>query len=118
MKKFLALTLVLGLTHAAQAGDHWDRCSDSGGSVTIENQELTVAGQPANSITFKVLGKTVLKKTKETCVLKKSGDKVTSYMNEASVQRIELSADSKNKWIEYVICDVGGSGVPAGDDCK
>lgn len=117
MKLAALIFSVLTLTQFAYAGDHWDNCSNSTADIKIENGIIQIAGQESENISFKVLGKTVLKKERQTCVLKNSRQTVISYDNEASVQRIEVKA-GRNKYVAYVVCDAGGSGIPANDECK
>jgi opacity protein-like surface antigen len=116
LKLVLAISL-LSLTSLAQASDHWDNCSDAAGNIKIGNGQIQLAGQESESLTYKILGKTVLKKTQQSCVLKQSGQKVISYENEDNVQRIEIRSAGR-KSLAYVICSVGGSGIPANDDCR
>ena len=120
MKKHLKWTLsviILSLTSWAHAGEHWDNCSDASGNIKIENGQIQLAGQESETVRFKVLGKTVLKKNQQSCVLKHSGQKIISYENEDNVQRIEIRSSGR-KSLAYVICSIGDSGTPDNDECR
>jgi|GEM_PF-4706058 len=115
--------LVAGLISMASlpafSSDHWDNCSSADGNMLIENGQPRFVnnGDEASFQLLKLVKKTVISKKTEKCKLKNSGQVVISYTNEVTVELWETQvAEAAGE--NYFICERGGSGIPAADECK
>jgi len=119
MFKFAILTLATTLSFSTSfAGDHWDNCSSADGFVRLENGQATVDGVGEVQVaSVKVLKK--IKSEKQTCVLKDYNQKVISYMNDTTVEEVSYIVEKSAPASKViVICEKGGSGIPANAECK
>ena len=101
------------------ASDSWDNCLSAGGDVEIENGELVKFNQDfyPEALLEKVVKKIDIKKTTETCILENSKQKVTSIAEITSFQTVKLK--TSNGFVNVdLICNIGGSGIPANDSCN
>ncbi len=119
MKK-IALALALGLSASAFASDHWDYCSSADGVVKLENGILTVEGiGEIAEESVKINQLSVVKHDKEMCVLQKSGQEVVAFENTVSVEEVTYTTEENDPETKVIVlCESGGSGIPAADSCK
>lgn len=115
MKILSIAILAVAASSPAFASDHWDNCSNADGSVKIEGGQLIVNGD--DIVGPKTLGKRVLEKKSETCRLKNSGQTVIAFDNEVTSEKIEYVYMAV-KHTAFLVCERGGSGVPANDSCR
>lgn len=118
VKKVLIL-VALAFNFSAGASDHWDSCSDAYGEVKMENGVLRVGqlGEIAEeSVQVKVVN--ILENTVQKCKLKKHGTEVISYENTVSVEEVTYTMEENDSPTKsFMICERGGSGIPANDSC-
>lgn len=113
--KTLSLTLLTTFAATpAMASDHWWSCSDANKVLTMVEGELEING---THVDYRTLSKREINKETEYCVLKNSGQRVISYDNTVSVMKIRYVLNGR-KLNSYLICEEGGSGIPAGDECR
>lgn len=121
-KAKLILPLIIGLVistgQSSLASDMWDNCSSADGYVHLDNGVLsTEALGEIPVISVKVLQ--TVKSEKEICVLKQSKTKVIAYMNETTVEEVTFKLKDMNKDSSIImLCERGGSGLPAAEDCE
>lgn len=116
MKSILALGLVFMMGAPALASDSWDSCSNSEGTVKLSYDNLTV-GEDEIAGPVKVLSRKVLEKKTEKCMLKNHKSRVIAFMNEVSIEKISYTY-MNTKMTAWVVCERGGSGIPANDSCQ
>ena len=118
MRKFIALTLVSVFSFSATASDHWDMCSSADGSVKMENGVLTIEGIGETTFSQLIVVST-LKNEEENCILKGAGTEVVSHSNTVSVEEVQYTTEENDPASSvYLICERGGSGIPANDECR
>lgn len=107
--------LALAFASPAFASDNWDNCSNADGTIKVENGQLVIGGDEIAD--HKVIGKRVLEKKTERCRLKNDGSTVISLMNEVSSEKIQY-VYMNVKQTTFLVCERGGSGIPANDSCR
>lgn len=121
MKFLMSLFLGLSISSAAIAGDHWDTCSNSDGTVTLSEGVLNIdgIGEIVYNGTPKVL-KTI-RKEKTTCVLKDTGKKATVMKNVITVEEITYNVEEPTDnapTTEILLCSRGAGLLVPQELCK
>lgn len=110
--------LLMTISQNTVASDGWDNCASADGYVHMDNGVLSseaLGNIPIISI--KVLQ--TIKSEKEICTLKQSKTKAIAYMNETTVEEVTFKLkDLKNVSTMILLCERGGSGLPASEDCE
>jgi hypothetical protein len=116
--KKMTFMLVTALAVNSWASDHWDYCLSAGGDVEIEYGELVNFNSQIypDARLIQVVKKIDIKRTTETCQLENSKQNVTSISEATSFQTIQLKTANGFADVD-LICNVGGSGIPANDSC-
>lgn len=118
--KYIMIFAFVFVGNMALATDQWDYCSSADGNVKIENGVLSVGevGEIASeSVKVTVLSK--IKEDQEKCVLKKHKTEVISYVNTITVEEVKFAIEENGSPSKaVVICERGGSGIPANDECR
>ncbi len=115
MKTLSFALLALTFTAPAFASDSWDDCSNADGSVKVTHGDLYVNDEAVAGL--KVIATRSLEKKSETCRLKNSGQTVISFLNEVSSEKVEYLYMNVKHTI-FLVCERGGSGIPANDSCR
>lgn len=120
MKSILLSTLLLTFGLTANASDHWDYCSNASGDISLEGGTLYIDGIgeiAEESVSVKELS--VVKKERETCTLAGGGYEVIAYDNTISVKEVTFTIEEGYEpSTAIMLCEFGGSGIPANDQCK
>lgn len=100
----------------AYGSDHWDSCSNASGSVKMEYGILYVNGDSVSFDDVKVLK--TLKTESEDCVLADSNPPMTvvAFDNTTTVEEVSYKYMAVDH-TTLLICERGGSGVPAAATC-
>ncbi|MES2770357.1 MAG: hypothetical protein V4596_14535 [Bdellovibrionota bacterium] len=118
--KYLLAFVFMFVANAALASTQWDSCSSSDGTVTMLGSLLSIEGiGEIGSESVKVTVLSTVKDEQEKCWLKNHRTEVISYENKVTVEEVEYTTeenDSPSKSI--LICERGGSGIPANDECE
>lgn len=110
--------LIISTSQSTMASDMWDNCSSADRYVHLDNGILsTEALGEIPVVSVKVLQ--VIKTEKEMCTLKQSKGEVVAYMNEITVEEVTFKIKSMDKDSSIImLCERGGSGLPANEDCE
>ncbi len=122
MSKAKLLPFIIGLiistSQSTMASDMWDNCSSADGYVHLDNGILsTEALGEIPVISIQLMQK--IETIKDMCILKQSQVEVIAYMNETTVEKVTYKI--KGTAIEssiIMLCERGGSGLPAAEDCE
>lgn len=118
MIKLVALALVSFVSFSATASDHWDTCSSADGYVKIDHGALFIEG--IGETTFdKLEVVSTIKDELVKCTLKGSKTEVVSLINKVTVEQVHYRTEENEPLtLVLLLCERGGSGIPAGDECK
>lgn len=120
MKFAVTVLMSLVLGYAAQASDHWDSCRSADGYVSMDNGILSIDGIgeiASESVSVKIIS--TIKQEQEKCILEGYNHEVIAYDNTVTVEEVTYTMeenDAPSKVI--VLCEKGGSGIPANGNCK
>jgi hypothetical protein len=118
--KLVLIGLIACLTNVAFASDHWDYCSSADGYVKMEGGVLMIQGVgeiASESVKVKVL-KTI-RTEEEKCILKGYNTEVIAYDNTITVEEVTYTVEENDMPSKVVLlCERGGSGIPAEASCK
>lgn len=118
--KILVFFTLACLTSNVYGSDHWDDCSSADGYIQIGNGVLSIKGIgeiAPESVKTKVLS--TIRREEEKCVLKGTKTEVIAYDNTITVEEVEYKTEENSAPEKAVlICERGGSGIPASGECK
>lgn len=119
--RFIIVSLVIGLFSNVYASDSWDSCSSADGYVRMDNGVLSIDGIgeiASESVNVTVLS--TVKTEQELCMLKNYKTEVIAYDNTITVEEVEYTMEENDVQPSKVIliCERGGSGIPANDECQ
>lgn len=119
MKLFLAALTCLSVSPAF-ASDHWDNCSNAYGTIKMEYGTLLLEGVgeiAAESVEVKVLS--TVKQEIEKCILKNNKTEVIAFDNTTTIEEVKYTIEENEAPMTAIlICERGGSGIPANDECE
>lgn len=119
MKMFLVLSIAF-LSATTFASDSWDSCSSADGYVRMDNGVLSIEGVgeiASESVKVKVLS--TVKTELEKCILKGYNSEVIAYDNTVTVEEVTYTIEENDQPSTVVLlCERGGSGIPADASCK
>ena len=120
--KELIFAALIALSSSAYASDSWDNCSDAAGTVKISFGTLTI-GEGSDAIrmdsgfTRKVVS--TVSDVSENCTLEGTNTEVVAYENKITVEEVTFPyPHAEEDLTTTVICEVGGSGIPAAASCQ
>lgn len=122
MKSLTVFILASFMSSFAFASDAWSTCSSSDGYATMVWDQLEVENQgviPQNS--FEVEEVQVISEEDRSCVLKNAQITVQSFYNKTTVKKVTYDLHEPGMFpasVVYMICEEGGSGIPANDACE
>lgn len=122
MKSLIVLLLASSVSSIAMASDSWSSCSSADGFATLDWGQLEIKDQGTLSEnSFQVEEVQVINEETQTCTLQKAQYEVVSYTNKTSVKKVTFDLHEPGMFppsVVYVICEEGGSGIPANDFCE
>ncbi|MFY0614531.1 MAG: hypothetical protein JXQ99_23575 [Hyphomicrobiaceae bacterium] len=119
----IVLALLIGMAGAAGASDYVHQCRSADGAYVMNDEELrsfdsAKGREVGRAIPYKILGRTVLTKTKGYCIANQAPRGQRRFNHAATTYALQVRFSRNGQQIKtFMLCEMASSGLPAGYDC-